>query len=186
MKRSVTTHLCLAGILALSAGLAAQGTSTAPQAPTRAGADQVTITGCVVSESEYRKAHDAGRGGVVGTGVGAGNEFILTEASTGSASAASTTSPGATGTSGTSAAGTMAYELSGAGEGQLSRFVGRRVELTGKFKSAETSAAGQPTGGPTAGAPPRGVDVGGQDLKLREFDVATVREATGACSPAAK
>jgi len=146
----------------------------------------VTITGCVVSETEYRKAHNEGRGGVAGTGVGAGNEFILTEASSGSASAATTTSPGATGTSGTTAAGTMAYELSGPGEGQLSRFVGRRVELTGKFKAGETNAAGQTTGGPTAGAPPRGVDVGGKDMKLREFDVATVREATGACSPAAK
>lgn len=180
MKSRVVAHLCFAGIVGLSAVAAAQGPG------------QTTITGCVVSESEYRKTHDAGRGGVVGTGVGAGNEFILTDASTGAASAsdsssrdradASATTPSATGTSGTT--GAMAYELSGSGEGQLSRFVGRRVELTGMFKAGEMTASGQTTGGPTAGAPPNGVDVGGKDLKLREFDVATVKEASGSCSPA--
>ncbi len=50
------------------------------------------------------------------------------------------------------------------------------------FKGGETSASGQATGGPTAGAPPNGVDVGGKDLKLREFDVASVKEASGSCA----
>ncbi len=194
MKRRVFAHLCFAGIVGLSAVASAQ---------TPAG--QTTISGCVISESDYRKMHDAGRGGVVGTGVGAGNEFILTDASNGpspvtdatsarsvmpSGSSASGTSAsgtsGATGTSGTTgaaAAGAMAYELSGSGEGQLSRYVGRRVELTGMFKGGATSAAGQATGGPTAGSPPNGVDVGGKDLKLREFDVASVKEASGTCAP---
>ena len=78
----------------------------------------------------------------------------------------------------------MAYELSGSGEGQLSHFVGRRVELTGMFKGGEVNSAGAPTGGPSAGAPPRGVDMASKDLKLREFDVATVKEAQGDCPPA--
>jgi len=146
----------------------------------------MTITGCVMSESDYRKMHDAGRGGVAGTGVGVGNEYILADASTGSGSstAGSTSTTGATGTSGTASA----YELTGPGEGQLSRFIGKRVELTGSMKAGETTASGAATGGPTAGAPPRGVDVGGKDLQLREFEVASVREATGGtpCSPAAR
>jgi hypothetical protein len=182
MKSRTAAHLCVAGVLAWGAAAAAQGSSPsqagasapATQAGASAAADQATITGCVVSESDYRKAHDEGKGGVVGTGVGAGNEFILTDASAGRAMG------GATGTSGTSSG--TAYELSGSGEGQLSRFVGKRVELTGKFKAGETSAAGRPTGGPTAGAPPSGVDVGGKDLKLREFEVASAREASGNCS----
>ena len=182
MKSRIAAHLCVAGVLAWGAAAAAQGSSPSQagaSSPTQAGAsaaaDQVTVSGCVVSETDYRKARDEGRGGVAGTGVGAGNEFILTDASTGASRAAA----GATGTSGTSAA---AYELSGPGEGQLSRFVGKRVELTGKFKAGETSATGKPTGGPTAGAPPSGVDVGGKDLKLREFEVAAAREASGNCS----
>ena len=139
MKSRTAAHLCVAGVLAWGVAAAAQGSSPsqAGAAPSAAAADQVTITGCVVSETDFRKAHDEGKGGVVGTGVGAGNEFILTDASTGRAAAG-----GATGTSGTSAA---AFELPGPGEGQLSRYVGRRVELTGKFKAAETSATGQPT-----------------------------------------
>ena len=51
------------------------------------------------------------------------------------------------------------------------------------FKAAETSAS-RPTGGPTAGAPPSGVDVTSEDLKLREFEVASVRETAGTCSAA--
>ena len=176
MKSRTAAHLCVAGVLAWGAAAAAQGSSASQAgASPSAAADKTTITGCVVSESDYRKAHDEGKGGVVGTGVGAGNEFILTDASTGRAPAG-----GATGTSGTSSA--AAYELSGPGEGQLSRYVGKRVELTGAFKPGETTAAGRPTGGPTAGAPPNGVDVGGKDLKLREFEVASAREATGDCS----
>jgi len=176
MKSRTTAHLCVAGVLAWGAAAAAQGSSPSQAgASPSAAADQVTITGCVVSESDYRKAHNEGKGGVVGTGVGAGNEFILADASTGRAAAG-----GATGTSGTSSA--TAYELTGPGEGQLSRYVGHRVELTGKFKAGETSATGRPTGGPTAGAPPSGVDVGGKDMKLREFEVASAKEASGSCS----
>lgn len=191
MHSRFTAHLCVAGFVAMGAVAGAQAGSQ-PSASAAGQAGQATITGCVVSESDYRKMHDAGKGGVVGTGVGAGNEYILVNAANGAAGApGSTSSPSAVGTSGStgataSSAGTMAYELSGSGEGQLSRFVGRRVELIGKFKNAETSASGQATGGPTAGAPPNGVDVGGKDLKLREFDVASVREAQGDCSMSAR
>lgn len=178
MKATITAHLCAAGFLAASITSAGQATSqsSTSQSAARASADQVTITGCVISETEYRKAHDEGRGGVAGTGIGAGNEFVLTQASA-RANGASTP----TGTSGSTSR--MAdYELTGPGEGQLSAYVNKRVELTGHFKTEETNAAGQPTGGPTAGAPPHGIDVGGKDLKLREFEVASVRESSGSCS----
>ena len=157
------------------------------------GAQSVTIVGCVQSEADYRRARNAGKGGVAGTGVGAGNEFVLVDASMAGASA--TGAPGAatsgasgstagkpTGTAGASAA-INAYELTGSGEGQLASHVGKRVEIMGTFKAAETGAAG-PTGGPTAGAPPSGVDITSEDLKLREFEVASVRETAGACSSA--
>ncbi len=163
----------------------------APQAAQ--GAQQVTIVGCVQSEADYRRARNAGKGGAAGTGVGVGNEFVLIDASMANASGAG--APGAapsgasgstagkpTGTAGASAA-MSAYELTGSGEGQLASHVGKRVEIMGTFKAAEAGAAG-PTGGPTAGAPPSGVDITSEDLKLREFEVASVRETTGACSPA--
>ena len=197
MNSRITAHLCAAGVLAMGvvAGAQQPSSTSSQSATTTAGAaGQQTITGCVVSESDYRKMHDAGRGGVAGTGAGVGNEYILVNAASGAAGAAGSTAstsssvPSATGTSGSTAssASAMAYELTGSGEGQLSRYVGRRVELTGMFKGGETSASGQATGGPTAGAPPRGVDVGGKDLQLREFEVASVKEAQGDCSMTAR
>jgi hypothetical protein len=155
----------------------------APSAQTPAGqtpsassaqAQEQTIVGCVVRESEYRASRDAGKGGAAGTGVGAGNEYVLTNASPKSSAS------GTAGTAGTTGGG-AAYELSGSGEGQLSSHVGKRVEITGKLKPAETSATGRPTGGATAGAPPSGVDATSKDLKLREFEVSSVKEASGTC-----
>ena len=184
MKSNVPVSLCFAGMLACGAAAIAQGASqeqTQPQAQSgarSAGDREVTITGCVQREADYRKAKDEGRGGVAGTGVGAGNEFVLTQASSASAQAPSP-EPNPTGTSG----GSMAYELTGPNEGQLSQYVGRRVQITGKLKAAETDVAGRPTGGATAGQPPAGVDVTSKDMKLRELEVTSVKEATGTCTP---
>jgi hypothetical protein len=165
----------LLGATSLAAGVLAQ----TPQAPSQSPAQQVTITGCVQREAEYRSAKDAGKGGVAGTGVGAGNEFVLVNASAKSADSTA----GTAGTSGgASTARDTAYELTGSNEGQASAFVGKRVEITGMLKAAETSASGRPTGGATAGEPPRGVDAMSKDLKLRELEVASVKEAQGTCS----
>ena len=75
MKSRTASHLCVAGLLAWGAGASAQSTTASQNSASAAG--EIKVTGCVVSESDYRKAHDEGKGGVVGTGVGAGNEFVL-------------------------------------------------------------------------------------------------------------
>jgi hypothetical protein len=49
------------------------------------------------------------------------------------------------------------------------------------LKAAEESATGKPTGGPTAGKPPEGVDVARADLTLRELEVTSIKEASGPC-----
>jgi hypothetical protein len=170
--------------IAVYAQATPQGQSATPTAAQQD--ERVTVTGCVARESDYRRARDAGKGGVAGTGVGVGNEFVLTNASTGSAppaSGAAAATPRVsegtpTGTAGTSAM--MAYELTGSNEKQAEQFVGRRVEISGTLKRAEIGAGG-PTGGDTAGRPPSGVDVTSKDLKLRELEVATVRAVSGTC-----
>jgi hypothetical protein len=141
-----------------------------------ASAQSITVTGCIQREADYRQAKDAGKGGVAGTGVGTGNEFVLINASI------ATPGEGPTGTAGSASA----YELTGANEGKASEFVGRRVEIMGTLKAADTTASGRPTGGATAGAPPSGVDATSKDLKLRELEVASVKEASGTCPSSAK
>jgi hypothetical protein len=155
------------------------GGTAAPQSSSSAD-QQVTVSGCVQSEADYRRSRSAGGGGVAGTGVGAGNEFVLADASTSPTAG----QPAPTGTAGGATPSGTAYELTGSNEGKVAQYVGKRVEISGKLKAAEVGAAG-PTGGPTAGAPPRGVDVTSKDLQLRELEVTSVRETTGTC-PAAK
>ena len=159
-------------------------TAQAPaQQPTeKAPAQQVTIVGCVQREEDYRKAHNLGKGGAVGTGVGEGDEFVLVGATI--AGAAPPAATGTAGTSGGTAEGT-AFEVTGDKEAELKTFVGKRVEIMGTLKAAEKGPMGA-TGGATAGTPPTGVDVASQDLRLREVDIASVKETTGACPASAK
>ena len=160
----------------------AQPQTSTPSMPSSAQSttsQDITVTGCVQRESDYRRAADAGKGGAAGTGMGVGNEFVLINAAAGSAADTPT------GTSGSTASGGTAYEVTGPNEGQLASHIGKRVEIRGKVKAAETTASGQPTGGATAGEPPRGVDVGGKDLKLKELEITSVREVSGTC-PAGK
>ena len=192
MKPKASANLCVAGLLACgvaafaqSAGQQPTPTQTPPSGQTSTD-QQITVTGCVQREADYRRAREAGRGGVAGTGVGVGNEFVLTEATTSTRPTAGTptsdpSSP--TGTAGSAAAGAMAYELTGPNEGQVSQHVGRRVEITGKLKAAERDTAGRPTGGATAGQPPTGDDVTSRVMKLRQLDITSVRETTGTCTP---
>jgi hypothetical protein len=114
--------------------------------------------------------------------VGAGNEFILADASASSSTKAAAEPSTPTGTSGSAS---TAYELTGPNEGQAAQFVGQRVEIAGMLKAAEVAASGQPTGGATAGQPPAGTDVMSKDLRLREIEVSSIKQTTGTC-PAVK
>jgi hypothetical protein len=133
------------------------------------------MVGCIQSEADFRKARNLGRGGTAGTGVGVGNEFVLIDAKMASAGAP----PAAGAATGTTGAAAQPYKLTGANEGKASQFAGKRVEITGTL-NAETAGTA-PTRRPTAGAPPQ-IDVfAGEDLKLRELEVTSVRETAGTC-----
>jgi hypothetical protein len=174
------------GSLHAQAQTSSSGATAAQKQQGEAPAQRVTVVGCIQSEQDYRRAKDAGRGGALGTGVGAGNEFVLIDASmsTGAAATAGTAgakaeAPGATGTGG-AAPSSAAYELTGANEAQAGQHVGHRVEISGMLKAADV-AGGRPTGGATAGNPPEGIDIGGEDLKLRELEVSSIRQTAGSC-----
>jgi hypothetical protein len=165
--RGSTAVLALALIVFGQTPGQAQPPSQQPAAP-----QQVTITGCVQREVDYRRAQNLGRGGAAATGAGAGNEFVIINASTSTTAASATAArepvppppPGATGTAGTSK---EAYEATGSGEGQLEQYAGKRVEITGTVKPLEKTGAG--------------IDPTGQDLKLPELEITTVRAASGDC-----
>jgi hypothetical protein len=72
----------------------------------------MTVTGCLMKEADYRKAHHLGKGAFGGLGLG--DEFVLVE---GSCDAANGT----------------AYRMTGKEEKELMPFVGHRIEVTGQF-----------------------------------------------------
>jgi hypothetical protein len=104
--------------------------SVAPQAQEKPAANEVALVGCVELERDYRARKESGKGGVLGSGVGVGNEFVLTNART-------VPAPGrgrgaAVGTSGAPGAD---YGLTGRLERELLRSVGRQVEVVGVIEA---------------------------------------------------
>jgi len=160
-----------------------------PQPPTAAAAEKsasqeeasVTLVGCIQREADYRKAIDRGRGGVVGTGLGGGDEFVLINASR------AASAPGAIDCSTTAKA--EAYELTGSREAELKGFVGRAVQITGTMKNAEVKPVGT-SGSAEQPRPTGGFDPLGQDLQLFEVnviafeEVGTLAQATPGVTPA--
>jgi hypothetical protein len=182
-----TRHVCgvmTAGVFTCAMAAFAQ---TSQQAPTGSSAQSaskeetpITLVGCLQRESDYRREHSLPRGGAIRTGIGAGDEFVLINASVaGDSSAASSAS---TDTSCASGSGD-AYELTGGREHELTPMAGRRVQITGMLKPAklETDTAG--TSGTAAPRPTGGFDPLGGDLRLREVNVTSFGEVAPASRP---
>jgi hypothetical protein len=179
MKTQHVFSASAAAVLAMTMAAFAQSPQTAsPSTASQAGRQSqtpITLVGCVMRETDYRKANDSGKGGPLGTGLGRGDEFVLVNAAK---VASGSTPPATAGECGVSAAG-EAYELGGQHEKSLAKLVGRRVEIDGILKEAKTTTASgeaKPTGG---------VDPLKQDLKLFEVDITRFRELPAGQSAAA-
>jgi hypothetical protein len=94
-------------------------------ANSRARAAEVTAIGCLELERDYRARTDGSRG-ALGTGVGVGDEFVLSGV---------TPAPGQT----QAIAVSGDYRLTGKLEDEMLRQVGRKVEVVGKVKSDATT-----------------------------------------------
>ena len=192
MNNRIVLSSCAAAFLSLTMASAQTANQTPTQSPvqgstqgisgqTRVGTNtetgtQITVTGCIARESEHTKA----RGGVLGTGVGAANEFVLANAmtartsapasaqiaggvsgstSTGNTAGATGTATGTTaGTAGTTTTTTgrpttagTAYGLTGSRESELALYVGKRVEIVGTIDASTRGAGASANVGVEAG-----------------------------------
>jgi hypothetical protein len=109
-------------------------------APTAGQAQkEVTLVGCVEFEQDYRKRMAAGRGGVLGSGVGATDEFVLTNVRPAQSEVGTT---GRAGRGAAPGAGGGVYTLTGPQEQNLKRDVGRQVEVVGTIENAGKPSTG--------------------------------------------
>lgn len=166
MKTQHVSFASAAAVLVVSMAAFAQSpqssspSSPAAQQSTAPAGSQVTLVGCVMRESEYRQATDAGKGGPANTGIGRSDEFVLIHAKKGAGPAPATCS---------AAKGTgEAYEVVGSHEKELEEYVNKAVEIRGTLKGADPFAAQQ-------GAP--GADPLKQGLKISQVDIASLRPA---------
>ena len=139
---------------------------------TRQPETPVTLTGCIQREADFRKTHDLGKGGVADTGAGAGNEYVLIDASRGTAPAANIDC--------SFQGGVEAYELTGRRERDLRPYVGKVVQISGTMKEAKTKPL--PSGEP---APAGGFDPLKKDLRLFEVEVTSFQTPAPAAASAA-
>ena len=150
-------------------------TTTAASQKAESASQTVTMVGCIQGEADYRKAGNLGRGGTAGSGVGVGNELVLIDAKITSAGAP----PAAGAATGTTGATARDYKLTGANEGKAVQFRGKRVEVIGTIKPA---ASASPSSARRATDDAPQIDVfAGEDLRLPELDVTSVRATAGTC-----
>jgi hypothetical protein len=120
----------------------------APVPPTAQTQDEVTIIGCVEFEQDYRKRMAAGRGGVLGSGVGAADEFVLTNVRPPESQVGTSGRSGRGGRvaaavmPGNSGSGGGVYALTGPQEQNLKRDVGRQIEVVGVIENAGKPSTG--------------------------------------------
>jgi hypothetical protein len=139
-----SVSIALAGVVTL--GAESQATARRQGEPAAAAgqsATQVTLIGCVEFEQDYRKRMAAGRGGVLGSGAGAADEFVLTNVRP-PQSAVGTTARGAGrgATDSPGGPGGGVYTLTGPQEQNLKRDVGRQVEIVGVLENAGKASTG--------------------------------------------
>ncbi len=122
--------------LLLSAGLNAQA-----QAPA-AKPGEVTVIGCLQREADFRRITNSGRGGTLGTGVGQGNEYVLSNAMAPDAAPIRANTRRANGQApvATSGAAAKHYMLTGKLEDNMLRDVGRMVEVVGTVENGKSAA----------------------------------------------
>jgi hypothetical protein len=137
------------------------------------GEDKIAVTavGCLQRERDYRHEHSKGRGGFLGTGAGAGDEFILTNATIGAPSMPIEAVSENESTNCLASRRTgQDFELTGGPEDHLRGLVGHRVVITGMLKHAKHDSEPVGTSGTFTPAPTSGGPLPG-DLKLREINV---------------
>jgi len=97
---------------------------------------EIRVVGCVQWEKDYRRARNEGRGGALGTGAGAGDEFVLTFAQVDGGGGR--TAAASVGTAGNGAAKKLtegaAYSITGDHEKELARRIGQQVEVIGTLE----------------------------------------------------
>jgi hypothetical protein len=159
-----TQHLCAIAAVALSSGTAFAQSSRQPET-------SVTLTGCIQREADFRKTHDLGKGGTLGTGAGRSNEYVLINATRGASAPANVdcSFQGAP----------EAYELTGSRERDLGAYVGKVIQISGTLKEAKTRPL--PSG---EQAPTGGFDPLKKDLRLFEVEVDSFQPASQAGAPA--
>ena len=122
-----------------------------PQTKSTETAATQTFTGCLMSEPDYRRAHNLGEGTVGGAGLG--NEFVLVDVKVSPAKEPAATAPSSDrdvelalakiGSTGKCADQGTAYRLTGPNEEQLKTLVGRQVEIQGRFKDPTDPRTGE-------------------------------------------
>ena len=156
-----TQHLLPIAAVALTSAAAFAQSSRQPETP-------VTLSGCIQKEADYRKTHDLGKGGTLGSGAGRSDEYVLINASRGTASP----------TIDCSFQGqTEAYELTGRREHDLKPYVGKVVQISGTMKEAKTKPLPSGEQSPTGGFDPLK-----KDLRLFEVEVSSFQPVGAAAS----
>ena len=200
MKRSIMFGVLFSAALAVGAG----AQSTGGQTPAQSGTSdqQVTVTGCLQSDSGTATGTSgagstgagstgAGSTGATGSGASRGGGFVLTNAKMGGSSASGSTAGSSTGTAGSAtgsatssgmAAGMTRIKLDGS-QSDLQKYANSQVEVRGKLE--KSTSTGSATSGATGAAGATGSGAGATGAARQDMptlQVSSVRQVSPSCS----
>ena len=142
---TLTAAAVMLGSVLASADAGQTTTKEKGQPAAAAAPNTMTVIGCVEFEQDYRKRMTAGRGGVLGTGAGASDEFVLTNVRPAAGSVGTTgqrSGQGRGNAAASTGSGGGVYTLTGTQEKNLKRDVGRQVEIVGTLENAGKPSTG--------------------------------------------
>ena len=115
--------------LAISPTVALAGTPQ-DKPPTRTAADVITVLGCVQREADYRAEVQESKGGIAGTGIGVGHQFVLRQVEHSSNDSLKPR--------GTSGRFEDVYTITGNLESEMEKAVGHEVAVSGYVEVADS------------------------------------------------
>ena len=185
IQASAVAVVCASSVVIAQAGQAQQPQSQTPQSQTTTASkpataqQSTTLTGCV-----YREQDVPGRAPNVAERAGVLEDYILADVMPNPQGTSPTGTSGTAGASGAEKARVM-YKLEKIADEQLRAMVGKRVEVTGRI---DAEAGDKPLTSATPPTTQTDRAIGRDRVDLPEFEVASIRETTGACpaKPAAQ
>src|SRR5689334_11503208 len=182
---------------AMAVGVGAQSTSpqsTSPQTPSPTTSSSqsdrqssmsgktVTVTGCLQKGDQSSTTGTTGTTASPSSTTSSTGDFVLNNVSMGGSDTAASSTPGTTGTASSSSAWRNGLKLSASASDDLSKYVNRKVEVSGTIDSSGSSMSSPPSPSTTSPTTEPSAGASSSHSAKPTLKVSSIKELGSSCS----